>query len=77
MSVIPDTWEVEMGRLRFKANPGKILPRSHLNQNLGVVACACHPKLHMILRSGGLWFQPSPGKKVCETPISKEKKTRV
>jgi hypothetical protein len=42
--------------------------RLHLNQQLGTVAHACHPKLCRRLKSRGLWFQDSLGKKFHETP---------
>jgi hypothetical protein len=37
MPVVPATWEVELGRLNFRASPGKKIVRLHLNQLLGEV----------------------------------------
>jgi hypothetical protein len=48
--------------------PGKKLSRPHLDQKVGVVAFACHPKLHGRLRLGGLQLEASLSKKVCEIP---------
>jgi hypothetical protein len=42
-SVILTTQEVEMGRISVHASSGKKFSRSHLNQSLGTVVCACHP----------------------------------
>jgi hypothetical protein len=37
----------------FVASLGKKLVRPHLNQELGSVMCACHPKIGWRLRLGG------------------------
>jgi hypothetical protein len=43
MLIILATQEAEIGRIEVKASPGKKFMRSHLNQQLDVVVCACHP----------------------------------
>jgi hypothetical protein len=52
---------LQSGGLRLKASLGRKSVRPHLNQQLGAVACVCHPKLHGRLRSGGLQFPFSLG----------------
>jgi hypothetical protein len=53
--------------LWFKARPGNKFIKPHLNKELGAVAYLSS-QLHGKLKLGGSQFQPSPSKKVHETP---------
>jgi hypothetical protein len=69
MPIILAIWIIsKSGELQFKGSLGKKFLRPYLNQYLGTVACACHPKLKQRLRCKGLWSQASPAIKVCMAP---------
>jgi hypothetical protein len=61
------TQEADIRRIWFKASLGKKFSRSHLNQWLGAVACACHPSYAE--KPNRVTVQASPGIK--QDPISK------
>jgi hypothetical protein len=61
LTPLSPTGEAEIRRIAFKGS--KKFARAHLNHLLGVVAHTGCPKIHERLRSGGLWFKASLGRK--------------
>jgi hypothetical protein len=57
MPVIPVTQETVIERITVQTSPGKMLARSHLNKELGMMAHTCHPS-----SAGGI-SRPAWGKR--------------